>query len=179
LHGYSFTSDVWREINLLELLEEEGISFAALDMPYGMRSKCSPKSRDPEANALLIRDLASNLFGNTEPIIVGASLGGYMALKYAIEHHPRGLLLIAPVNTGEKDLLENYSKIDVPVRIVYGSKDRIVSQKEMEALCVRLPKCKLSIYPGAKHPAYLPHPEEFKREVLKIYEEANQRPEKG
>jgi pimeloyl-ACP methyl ester carboxylesterase len=45
LHGYSFTSDVWVDINLLEALEQNGIPYAAIDMPYGARSVCSPKNR--------------------------------------------------------------------------------------------------------------------------------------
>lgn len=33
LHGYSFTSDVWRDIGVLNRLEDEKIPFIAIDMP--------------------------------------------------------------------------------------------------------------------------------------------------
>jgi pimeloyl-ACP methyl ester carboxylesterase len=47
LHGLSYTTDIWQKIGVTELLIEKRIPFLALDMPYGMRSRCHPKTRNP------------------------------------------------------------------------------------------------------------------------------------
>ena len=49
LHGFSYTSSVWQRISVTELLVEKRIPFLALDMPYGQKSECQPKTRSEEA----------------------------------------------------------------------------------------------------------------------------------
>jgi pimeloyl-ACP methyl ester carboxylesterase len=169
LHGYTFTSEIWRKINALEALGT-AIPYAALDMSYGMNSECNPRTRDPEANISLVADAVLKIFGQTEPIIVGASLGGYIALKYAIRHPVTGLLLIAPVESDDGDLIRSFHKLTMPVLIVYGSEDNIVSLREMKQLSHALPNGKLVVYEKAAHPAYLSCPDYFKRDLLKLYD---------
>ncbi len=168
LHGYNFTSDVWRTIGVLELLEKEKIPFLALDMPYGAKSSCSPHTRDPEENVLVVREAIYGLFGKIYPLIVGASLGGYIALKYAVENPVSGLLLIAPVYTSDEELVKRLGELKVPAMIIWGSKDEIVSRDEMEKLAELL-EARLIVYEGARHAAYLDKPEEFKRDLLAFY----------
>lgn len=174
LHGYTFTSEIWKKINALEALGPT-IPYAALDMPYGMKSECNPKTRDPEANISLVADAVLKIFGQTEPIIVGASLGGHIALEYAIRHPVSGLLLVAPVRTDEGDLSSNLDRLTVPVFIVYGSEDNIVALREMKQLSHRLPNSKLVVYEKAAHPAYLSRPDYFKRDLLKLYDMVSER----
>lgn len=173
LHGYMFTSDVWRDISVLEVLEENNIPFLALDMPYGLKSKCSPRSRDPDENVVVVREAVHGVFGKgVRPVLVGASLGGYIALKYSVENPVLGLMLIAPVHSLEHDLVENYERIKVPVYIVYGTRDKIVKLEEMEKLASFFKKSRLIVYEGAGHPAYLEHPDKFKQNLLELYREA-------
>jgi len=172
LHGYSFTSRVWRDIDALGLLDEERVPYAALDMPYGIRSGCSPKTRDPKASISLIRHVLDKIFEQQKAVIVGASLGGYMALKYSASQPVSGLLLVAPVNSLGKDLVQSYKDLNIPVHIIYGSKDKTVSLQEMEDLSSKITNCKLRVYSGASHPAYLDQPEDFKNDLLKTYKES-------
>jgi len=172
LHGYMFTGDVWRNIGVLELLEEKRIPFIALDMPYGMKSNCSPKTTDPDVNVTVIRDAVHNVFGLAEPVIVGASLGGYISLKYIVRYSVKGLLLVAPVRSLEEDLTRSYRSLRIPVYIIYGSKDRIVPLGEMQELASKMPNAKLVIYEDAEHPAYLDHPDKFMKDLLELYEKA-------
>ncbi len=166
-----FTSDVWRSIGLLEYLEKQKIPFIALDMPYGAKSKCSPHSRDPDKNVNVVYEAVHGVFGKVKPVIVGASLGGYIALKYSVRHPVRGLLLIAPVHVFEDELLSKYKEWSFPVHIIYGTKDDVVSIDSMKKLASLIKKSKLIIYEDAKHPAYLTYPERFRDDLLNLYRE--------
>ena len=175
LHGFSFTSDVWQRTDVTELLKEKRVPFLALDMPYGLKSECQPRTRDVEVNVAVVRGAVQNIFGAVAPVLVGASLGGYVALKYAAAHFPvKGLLLLAPVRVLEESLVEAYSHFQFPVRIVCGSEDRIVSLEELRDLANRLPNAKLTVYEDARHAAYLDSPERFKRDLLELYATAEQ-----
>ena len=165
LHGYIFTSDVWNEINALKHLEKNNIPFIALDMPYGQKSICEPKSSDPEINVKIVEKIVKN----RKPVIVGASIGGYIALKYSIKNPVLGLVLIAPVRSLEKEMIKHYP-LNAKVLIIYGEEDKIVSLKEMEKL-VSLLKAKFVIYKNSGHPAYLSQPEKFKNDLLNFYKD--------
>ncbi len=169
LHGYMFTSDIWRDINILQFLEEKNIPYLAIDMPYGRRSNCSPHTRDPDENIYVLREAMHALFPNLEPIIVGASLGGYIALKYMVRHPVAGLILIGPVNVFEKELVNHYKNIEFPVKIIVGGKDDVVDINDMYKLRNMIPGSKLVIYEKARHPAYLDHPDRFKNDLFELY----------
>ena len=171
LHGYMFTSDVWRDIGLLDRLEEEDIPFIAIDMPYGRRSVCSPKTSDPDTNVRIVYEAVHGVFGSIKPLLVGASLGGYIALKYSTLHPVLGLALIAPVHSLEDELLKHYRSFDKPVLLIYGSRDEIVSREEIDRLHSLLKNSRLKIYQEAKHPAYLDQPQRFIEDIIEFYRE--------
>ncbi len=166
LHGYAFNSEVWKEINVLKALEEKGIPFIAIDMPYGSKSRCQPKTDDVEKNV----EVVEMAVGDREPIIVGASLGGYIALRYAVRKKVRGLLLVAPVRGLEEDLMKEYDKLKGKVWIIYGENDEVVPKWEMKDLAKAL-DAELIVYENAGHPAYLDRPERFKEDLLKFCSE--------
>ena len=168
LHGFKFLSDVWLRINLLEFLEKNKIPFVAIDMPYGMSSKCSPKTRDPLENVRVVREVVKGLFGNIKPMMVGASLGGYIALKYAVENPVAGLVLVGPVNVFEKSLAEKYGSLNIPVLIIWGEKDRIVSRNDMIRLSEIL-DAQLITYKDSGHAAYLNRPSDFKKNIVAFH----------
>jgi pimeloyl-ACP methyl ester carboxylesterase len=172
LHGYSFTSDVWKEIGVFSLLTEQQIPFFALDLPYGAKSQCRPKTRIPQVNVSVLRQSLSAFFGDEEVFLVGASLGGYMALHYATQHPVKGLLLIAPVNSAEPILTQRYPSLS-NVTIIYGSTDTIVSFQEMKTLAHQLPNANLLVYERAGHPAYLHNPKRFLKDLITAYTPAN------
>lgn len=167
-----FTSDVWRDINVLEYLEDQDIPFLAIDMPYGVRSRCSPHTRLPENNVYVLREAVKGVFGPVRPVVVGASLGGYIALKYLLEYPVSGLLLIAPVRVFENEFIRRYSSFSFPIHVIVGTRDRIVSIEEMKKFVEKLPRAKLKIYKDASHPAYLDKPDEFKKDLMELYKES-------
>ena len=174
LHGYAFTSEVWRGIGLLNALADEDIPFVAVDMPYGRSSKCSRKSRSLESN-LAVLDKAVEMFAVHPPLLVGASLGGYVALHYAVRRPTTGLVLIGPVKVFEEELVSRYSSMGVPVLIIYGSRDRVVSYSAVERLRNMIPFSRLIVYRGAGHPAYLDNPSRFISDLLRFHEEVRQK----
>jgi pimeloyl-ACP methyl ester carboxylesterase len=175
LHGLSYTSDIWQRIGITELLIEKRVPFLALDMPYGLRSKCQPKTRNAEANVEFAAEAIKNIFGPEVPVLVGASIGGHIALKYAARFPVKGLLLIAPARAFEEDLLKSYPSFNFPIKIIWGSRDEFISGEEMRTLSDKLPKAKLLVYNGAAHSAYKDQPEQFKRDLLELYANAEQK----
>ena len=169
LHGYSYTHEVWRKIGILAVLEETNIPFLALDMPYGIKSRCMPKTRNIAANVAVIKEAVQSVFGNASPLLVGASLGGHVALNYAAVFPVKALFLSAPVRTLQENLLQAYNQFKFPVRIIVGSEDKIASPEELRELTEKLLKGKLTVYENAGHSAYLVFPNRFKRDLLELY----------
>jgi len=170
LHGLSYNIEVWQRIKVLDALTEKKIPFLALDMPYGTKSQCQPKNRDPQANAAFVYEAAKSLFGDQAPVIVGASIGGYVALNYASKYPVKGLLLIAPAHSFQSmELAMKYPDYHFPVGIVWGANDTIISGEEMRDLVDKLSNAKLLQYNNAAHAAYLDQPGWFKTDLLKLY----------
>jgi pimeloyl-ACP methyl ester carboxylesterase len=174
LHGFSYTSGVWQRISVTELLTSKHLPFLALDMPYGLKSECHPKTHDTETNVSVAHEAIKNLFGAAIPVLVGASIGGNVALNYAARFPVKGLLLVAPSRALEKSLSHAYATFSFPVRIIWGSKDNIISGEDMRTLAGLLPNSKLVVYEGAGHSAYLAQPDRFKQDLLELYALAEQ-----
>jgi len=168
-HGLSYTGKIWQHIGITDILTEKRIPFLALNMPYGMRSQCQPKTRSPEKNILFANEAIKSVFGSQTPILVGASIGGNIALRYATRFPAKGLLLIAPARSLEPDIVKAYNKFNFPSTIVWGSEDNIVASEDMRTLVDKLPNAKLVIYDGAGHSAYKDQSDRFKHDLLELY----------
>ncbi len=170
LHGYSYDRTIWQSLGVYDLLMGKQVPFLALDMPYGAKSECRPKTHDPAVNVTLVHNAMQKIFGSTAAILVGASLGGYIALRYAAQYPVKGLLLVSPARTFEDNILNRaYPTFKFPVRIVWGSEDNIILGEEMRALLTKLPNAKLVTYENAGHSAYKDQPDRFKRDLLELY----------
>ncbi len=170
LHGLNYTIDVWQRIGVTELLEQKHVPFLALDMPYGLKSQCQPRTRDPQTNVNFAAEANKSTFGSEAPVLVGASLGGYIALNYAAQHPVKGLFLVSPAGAFDDDsLVAAYRGFNFPVRIVWGNQDSVVSGEELRTLTERLPNAKMLVYKGVGHSAYKDQPEWFKRDLLALY----------
>jgi pimeloyl-ACP methyl ester carboxylesterase len=172
LHGLSYNNEIWQRIKITELLTEKRVPFLALDMPYGIKSECQPKTRDPQKNIEVVNEAIKTILNSEVPVLVGASIGGNMALHYASKYPVKGLLLIAPARALEKELMQTYDRFDFPVTIIWGSEDNIIAGEEMRVLADKLPKAKLIVYEGASHSAYKEQHEKFKHNLLELYAKA-------
>jgi pimeloyl-ACP methyl ester carboxylesterase len=169
LHGLSYSSEIWNRIGVTALLIEKRVPFLALDMPYGIKSECQPKTRSPEKNVAYAREALKDVFGEQASVLVGASIGGRIALKYACHFPVKGLLLIGPGGALEEELVKSYSRFNFPVRIVWGAEDNIISGEDMRLLSEKLPNATLVTYEDAGHSAYVSKPNRFIRDLLELY----------
>jgi pimeloyl-ACP methyl ester carboxylesterase len=172
LHGLSYTSGIWQQIGVTELLMKKRVPFLALDMPYGMKSQCQPKTRDPQKNIAYVNKAVKTVFGSAVPVMVGASIGGNMAMRYATKFPVKALLLVAPARAQEPDLVQVFSKFKFSTTIIWGSEDNIIASEDMRTLADKLPNAKLVVYDGAGHSAYKDEPERFKHDLLELYANA-------
>ena len=172
LHGLSYTADIWQRIGVLDLLKNKHVPFLALDMPYGLKSQCQPKTRSPEKNIDYVNEAIKVVFGDVKPVLVGASIGGNMALRYAAKFPVKGLLLVGPARVLEPDLNEIYGKFKFSTTIIWGSRDTIIASEDLRALADKLPKAKLVVYDGSGHSAYKDQPDRFKHDLLELYANA-------
>jgi hypothetical protein len=62
LHGMSYTREIWQQIGVLDLLKEKRIPFLALDLPYGTKTECTPKTRDAQTNLAIVREAIQETF---------------------------------------------------------------------------------------------------------------------
>jgi pimeloyl-ACP methyl ester carboxylesterase len=175
LHGLSYNIEIWQQIGVSDLLLSKHVPFLMLDLPYGMRSNCQPKTRSIEKNLSFIYEAIKTVFEEAVPILVGASIGGHMALQYAAKFPVKGLLLVAPTRTLADNLQEAYVRFSFPVRIIWGSQDNIVSGEDLLMLEGKLPDAKLKVYNGSGHSAYKNEPEQFKKDLMELYATAKQK----
>ncbi len=172
LHGLSYTCEIWQQIGVTDLLMKKRIPFLAVDMPYGLKGVCQPKTRDPEKNIAYANEAVKSVFGSAVPVVVGASIGGNMAIRYAARFPVKALLLVAPARAQEPDLVPLFDKLKFSTTIIWGSQDNIIANEDMRALASKLPDAKLVVYDGAGHSAYKDEPEKFKRDLLELYANA-------
>ncbi len=171
LHGYNFTRNTWKEIGLIDALEELKIDFVAPDMPYGRNASCSKKSRDTDLNLHAVKTVINEILLGRAPIIVGASLGGRIALYYASLNPVIGLFLASPA-VKERDPLWNILRsIRTHIIIIRGSRDLIPLNIHLK-LSKKL-NARIIVYEGAGHAVYLYYPKRFINDLLKFYREVS------
>lgn len=155
LHGMKFQAATWRELGTLEVLADLGLQVLAVDMPgFGKSPACAV----PPAEALA-RFLDRQ--GLERAVLLGPSMGGRIALEFAVSHPERiaGLILVGAV--GVEELQDQLANIPAPALIVWGGDDQVSPLANSDILLARLPNAHREIYPDAPHPCYLAQPERW------------------
>jgi pimeloyl-ACP methyl ester carboxylesterase len=170
LHGLSYNIEIWHHIGITDLLDTKCVPYLALDMLYGEKSLCKPKTRKKKKNVTFTYDDIENIFNAPlPPVLVGASIGGNIALHFATRFPIKGLVLIGPARALEENLTQTYHNFLFPSTIIWGSEDTLIASEDMRTLTDKLPNSKLIIYQGAKHSAYRDEPDRFKHDLLELY----------
>lgn len=155
LHGMKFQAATWRELGTLEVLADLGFRVMAVDMPgFGKSPSCAVQPAE-----VLSRFL--DLQGVERAFLLGPSMGGRIALEFAVAHPDRiaGLVLVGAVGVAE--LQDQLAKITAPVLIVWGGDDQVSPLANSDILLARLSNARREIYPEAPHPCYLAQPEQW------------------
>ena len=165
LHGMSFKAQTWKDLGTLEALGKAGYDATAADMPGFGETRVCGMGPDSVLKGIIEAEKLDR------PVLVGPSMGGRIALNFALDHPELvgGLVLIGCVSVEEnKDRLHT---VAVPTLIVWGSRDHIAPLSNAELLRKEIKASKLLFIEGARHPAYLDDPELWHRELVGFLEE--------
>ena len=153
LHGMKFKAATWQELGTLDMLGEEGYEAVALDLPgFGESPVC-----DLDPVKVLKQVVISQKLD--KPILVGPSMGGKVALEFALAHPELvgGLVLVGAVGVEERK--DQLSSIKVPTLVVWGSEDAISPLSNGHLLAKEIPEASMVLVQGAPHPCYLDQPD--------------------
>ncbi|HFQ90372.1 MAG TPA: alpha/beta hydrolase [Desulfobulbus sp.] len=153
LHGMKFKAATWQELGTLERLAAAGFHGVALDMPgFGESPACGLP--DDEVLAGVITGL-----GLERPVLVGPSMGGRIALEFALDHPDvaGGLVLVGAV--GVEENRDRLARIKLPTLIVWGGEDAVSPIANSDILATEIAGARKMVIDGAPHPCYLDKPD--------------------
>ncbi len=160
LHGMKFQAATWQELGTLDKLAVAGYHPMALDMPgFGKSPACAT-----DQDKVLAEYIAQGEMDR--PVLIGPSMGGRIALEFALNHPGilGGLVLVGAVGVAEnKDRL---AQLDLPVLILWGGEDQISPPANADILLENVKGAKRLIIEGAPHPCYLDQPDVWHTAVL-------------
>ncbi|MBW2467006.1 MAG: alpha/beta hydrolase [Deltaproteobacteria bacterium] len=160
LHGMKFQAATWQETGTLASLAQAGYRAVALDLPGFGRSPAA----DIEPAAVL-KEVISQA-SQDRVILVGPSMGGRVALEFALVNPDlvTGLVLVGAVGVQENQ--ERLKELSLPCLAIWGGEDVISPIANGYLIQQEVIGAELSIIPGAPHPCYLDNPEEWHRILL-------------
>ena len=162
LHGMKFQAETWRELGTLEELAALGLRVLAVDMP-GFGKSPTAERLPGEVLLQLLDALRVN-----QALLIGPSMGGRIALEFAIAHPERvaGLVLAGPVGVAENQ--EHLGSITAPTLLVWGSEDQVSPPANSDILLAGIAGARREVFEGAPHPCYLAQPERW-HELLRTF----------
>ncbi len=164
LHGKKFEAETWRDLRTLHELGEAGFHAVALDLPGFGKSPAMEME-----NQAVIRSFiqAEQL---DRPILLGPSMGGQIALEFALAHPQMvgGLILVGTVGVTENK--EHLAKLKMPTLIIWGGDDTVAPLADGELLAQEINNAKLVVIDNASHPCYLDQPDRWHSELIDYLE---------
>lgn len=160
LHGMKFQAATWQELGTLDEIAGAGFRPLAVDMPGFGRSPACSSDQDS-----VLLSFCEQL-GAGQVVLVGPSMGGRIALEFAIAHPAlvSALVLVGPV--GVEENREFLGAINVPTLLVWGSEDVISPLSNCDLLSSAIPGARKIILEGAPHPCYLDNPGKWHAELV-------------
>lgn len=166
LHGWSFTSKNWEDVGAFQKLVPLGFNVFCPDYPGFGNSQHSErygiKRGDIRNGPTFVSDYI-NALGLKSAVILGASMGGGMAVKTALEHENLVDALVAVAPAWIESEKQRLPAIKKPVLFIWGSNDTVVPPLLGPEYSSLVRGSKLKIIEGASHPAYIDRPDEFFR----------------
>ncbi len=162
LHGMKFHAATWQENGTLDQLTDAGYRVVALDMPgFGQSPAC-----DVDQGEVLKSFIEQK--GLIKPVLVGPSMGGRIALEFALSY-PGVLGGLVPVGAvGVEENKDRLSEIQCPTLIVWGSEDQISSVTNSDILQQGISGSQKVIIDGAPHPCYLDQPKRWHTALIEF-----------
>jgi Predicted hydrolases or acyltransferases (alpha/beta hydrolase superfamily) len=155
LHGMKFQAATWQELGTLAVLADLGLRVLAVDMPgFGKSPACAVQPVEALTRFLDRQEVS-------RAILIGPSMGGRIALEFAIAHPGRvaGLIVIGAVGVEENKAY--LAAITSPSLVIWGGEDQVSPLVNSDILLAGLQNVRREIYPEAPHPCYLAQPERW------------------
>ncbi|NWF52097.1 MAG: alpha/beta hydrolase [Nitrospirae bacterium] len=166
LHGFSFYTETWVEINLFDKLSREYHVYS-FDMPYGIKSRSDKFDVENRNEYAVFLDNLLKTLGINEPILLGASISGEVALRYLSNGYTaKAGIVVGPVNL--KTFADRLNRITIPILGIWGERDNISSPENSKFLTDNIKNAEVRLLSGTGHACYLDKPEEFKM-ILEDY----------
>ena len=169
LHGMSFTSNNWIQLNAFQSFANAGFNVYAPDYPGFGKSEGNPEYQldsNFSNGSKFILDFTEEL-KLSKSNIIGPSMGGGIVLRTLIDYDIISSgIVIAPA--GIQQMIKDLHKIKVPLLILWGEKDQVINKENAKLLHNAVPKSTLVMVPDAGHALYLEKPNIFYSEVMKF-----------
>ncbi|NLX19766.1 MAG: alpha/beta hydrolase [Desulfobulbus sp.] len=152
LHGMKFQAETWQELGTLEVLSGLQLRVIALDMPgFGKSPGCDQQPVEILAEVL-------QQLGTGQAVFIGPSMGGRIAMEFAIAHPQSiaGLVLVGAV--GVEENRARLGNIKAPCLVVWGENDQVSPLANSDILLSELPNAHREVVVKASHPCYLDEP---------------------
>jgi abhydrolase domain-containing protein 14 len=155
LHGMKFQAATWQELGTLDLLAGLGLHVLAIDMPGFGQSPAGGCEPVEVLHRLIVQK------GLGRVVLIGPSMGGRIALEFAIRSPQQlaGLILVGAVGVAENR--ENLARITVPTLIVWGTSDTVSPPANSDILLAGIAHATKEMYLDAPHPCYLAQPDRW------------------
>ncbi|XP_028390690.1 protein ABHD14B-like [Dendronephthya gigantea] len=165
LHGMSFSSRNWVELNTMNILASHGYHVIALDLPgYG---KSLHKLDTSDSSRVVFLEQFIKKTRLVSPVIVSPSMSGVYSLTYlAASKASRAFVAIAVVGT-EKIPVGDFQNFP-PTLIVQGSRDKNLGVTSTSILSKNVPHNSVQVIQDAGHACYMNKPDEFHTMLLKF-----------
>ena len=169
LHGMSFTSNNWVQLNAFQTFANAGFNVYAPDYPGFGKSEGNPEYQldsNFSNGSKFILDFTEEL-KLSKSNIVGPSMGGGIVLRTLIDYDIISSgIVIAPA--GIQQMIKDLHKIKVPLLILWGEKDQVINKENAKLLLGAVPESTLVMVPDGGHALYLEKPNIFYSEVMKF-----------
>lgn len=165
LHGMKFQAETWRELGTLDTLAKAGLRVLAVDMPGFGKSAAS----EVKPTAVLTRLMQQ--LGLAQAVLIGPSMGGRIALEFAIAHPQvvSGLVLVGAV--GVEENRASLARITAPTLIIWGEDDQVSPLANSDILLAELSRAERQIYPQAPHPCYLQQRQRWHQSLTTFFQQ--------
>ena len=169
LHGMSFTSNNWVQLNAFQTFANAGFNVYAPDYPGFGKSEGNPEYQldsNFSNGSKFILDFTEEL-KLSKSNIIGPSMGGGIVLRTLIDYDIISSgIVIAPA--GIQQMIKDLHKIKVPLLILWGEKDQVINKENAKLLLGAVPESTLVMVPDGGHALYLEKPNIFYSEVMKF-----------
>lgn len=149
MHGKSYTSNDWLKLNkmLIELYNLK-YRFIAFDFPGFGKSQ----QNDIEPVDLIDAFVEHNKLETF--VLVGASMSGGFALRYALAHPEKVKAIVAMAPAWIENQIESFASLNIPTLLLWGLNDDKVNPKIGLSLKAVMPNVKLHTFRDLSHPFY-------------------------